>query len=175
MTIKNVVGRRFGRLVATGQAENYVTPGGQKKRQFFVRCDCGNGSVVVLSSLIRGISTSCGCYRIEVLSAVRKHGYTRGARKNGRPSEYAAWFNMIQRCNNPRNKAYRYYGGRGITVSEEWRQSFEAFINHMGPKSSPDLSIDRIDVDGNYESGNCRWATKLEQARNKRPRKKQPE
>lgn len=165
-----MIGKTFARLTVTGEAEKYVTPKGQKKRRVFVRCNCGNELTVVLDSLTRGITASCGCYRKELLVAPRKHGYTRNARKEARPSEYATWFNMIQRCENPKNKAYPYYGGRGISVCKEWRESFSAFLNDMGRKASPDLSIDRIEVNGNYEFGNCRWATKIEQARNKRPR-----
>jgi hypothetical protein len=77
---------------------------------------------------------------------------------------------MIGRCENPNVERYPHYGGRGISICEEWRESFEAFLRDMGRKPSPDHSIDRIDVNGNYEPGNCRWATDSEQQRNKRPR-----
>lgn len=79
---------------------------------------------------------------------------------------YGTWLNMRQRCNNPHNPKYRLYGGRGIVICERWMQSFENFIEDMGPKPSPEHSIDRIDGDGNYELSNCRWATKKEQATN---------
>jgi hypothetical protein len=84
------------------------------------------------------------------------------------PSEYQAWNQMRQRCCNPKDRGFRYYGGRGICVSERWQNSFEAFFADMGPKPGPGYSLDRIDNSANYEPGNCRWATRQEQARNMR-------
>lgn len=82
--------------------------------------------------------------------------------------EYRVWMNMIQRCTNPKNPSYPDYGGRGIKICERWRMSFEDFYSDMGPRTTPDHSIERDDVDGHYEPGNCRWATWPEQFRNKR-------
>lgn len=87
-----------------------------------------------------------------------------------RTPEYKAWIAMRQRCANPRASGYRHYGGRGIRVCDEWEHSFAAFLECVGPRPSPEHSIDRIDVDGHYEPGNVRWATINEQASNRRPR-----
>lgn len=83
------------------------------------------------------------------------------------PPEYSVWAGMKQRCFNPKAPSYRYYGGRGITVCQRWRESFAAFVADMGPRPSPEHSIDRINNDGNYEPGNCRWTTWDVQANNR--------
>jgi len=166
----DVIGLRFGRLIITGDAEMYVSPSGKARlRQVSARCDCGNDTVVTLGSLKEGITTSCGCYWLERLADPRKHGHTR---KNGVSPEYRSWRGAIQRCENPNAERFPNYGGRGVVMCREWRESFASFLNDMGQKPSATHSIDRIDVDGNYEPKNCRWATPAEQASNKRPRKK---
>ena len=93
------------------------------------------------------------------------HGHTIG--KNI-PPEYNTWKGMRHRCTNPNHRVYALYGGRGITVCERWAASFQAFLDDVGRKPSPDHSLDRIDVDGNYEPGNVRWATQQDQCRNQR-------
>lgn len=85
-----------------------------------------------------------------------------------RTSEYRSWRHAKSRCHNPSNQAYSHYGGRGISMCDRWRYSFKAFLDDMGRKPTPKHSLDRIDNDGNYERSNCRWATTLEQGRNKR-------
>lgn len=123
------------------------------------RCDCGNVARVRATALVNGYSKSCGCNRIH---AITTHNAT------GTPL-FDVWRNIKERCTNPNYKTYGNYGGRGIKVCDEWLESFESFYEwavNNGYKQG--LSIDRIDVDGNYEPSNCRWETNKVQARNKR-------
>lgn len=161
----NAIGLRFGRLIVVSNAEPYLSPGGTTLRQVHVLCDCGNEATVTLNSLKMGLAASCGCYRTELAVSAIKHGEAR----KGKPTrEYKTWAGMIFRCENPTSSRWESYGGRGISVCPEWRSSFEIFLADMGRKPSDNHSIDRIDVNGNYEPGNCRWATNSEQQRNKR-------
>lgn len=119
------------------------------------RCECGAEIEVQGSNLRNGHSTKCrSC-------GARKHGLSR-------EPEHNVWSGMIHRCHNPDSKDYKNYGGRGIVVCDEWRSSFQAFIEHIGRRPSDKHSIDRIDNDGNYEPGNVHWATRIEQNNNKR-------
>lgn len=149
-------GQRFGRLTTT---ERIPMPGGAVWKCL---CDCGSIVSTTPGHLYSGHTRSCGCLYSEVLvSANTTHG------KSQSP-EYRSWSMMRTRCNNPRVHNYHRYGGRGITVCERWNKSFEHFLQDVGPRPSLKHSIDRINVNGNYEPGNVRWATASEQALNQR-------
>lgn len=143
-------GNRYGLLTVIERV-----PGGAR-RMYRCRCDCGGEKSAAGSALTRGRVQSCGC----LLPA--KHGHTTG----GWSPTYNTWVSMLQRCTNPRATYYRYYGGRGIAVCDRWR-SFASFLADMGERPAG-KSIDRIDTNGDYEPGNCRWATASEQRRNQR-------
>lgn len=122
-------------------------------------CSCGKEVVVRGSSLRTGKTKSCGCQK-----GKPTHGMTG-------TSEYQAWVNMRSRCYDEKNTYYKDYGGRGIQVCPEWINSFSNFIAHVGLKPSPEYSLDRIDVNGDYSPGNVRWATGKQQVRNTRKRR----
>ena len=138
---------------------------GSKNGEIHYRCicECGNEAIVSGVNLRKGATQSCGCLRKERQKAsVQKHG-------GYKTRLYRTWDAMIQRCTNKNHPAYHYYGARGITVCDEWRDSFEAFRDWAQESGyRDDLTIDRINVDGNYDPGNCRWATRKEQMHNTR-------
>ena len=142
-------GHRFGRLVVL----SYVIRG-----RWLCRCDCGREKEVGGGALRSGDTGSCGCFAIE--NRV-KHGLYNSP-------EYAAWVAMIQRCYNRKTPNFSHYGARGISVCDRWKRSFLAFIEDMGLKPLPGLSLDRIDNELGYELDNCRWANRNQQQRNKR-------
>lgn len=151
-----MIGDRFGRLLVIG------SDGRQKS---VVRCDCGVEKSVRRGNLGR-TTMSCGCLRSETS---RERGLNKISHRLTLTPEHHAWVSMRQRCTKPSVVAYKNYGGRGIKVCERW-EKFDNFIKDMGMRPSSDHSLDRVDVNGNYEPSNCRWATSLEQARNRRPR-----
>lgn len=154
-------GDRFGRLTVIERGVGKF-PG----LHWRCRCDCGREVVVAGRSMRTGNTTSCGCYCAERVSEAN---LTHGEARRGRWTvEFQAWVKMIGRCTNATDKWYPSYGGRGITVCDRWRESYESFLADMGRRPSPDHSLDRIDNDGPYAPDNCRWATRSQQQRNKR-------
>lgn len=163
-----MLGQRFGKLTV-------IAEGGKNKHGRYLwvcRCDCGmttgplNGN-----NLRRGDTTSCGCWRRETTGKTGKSAFKHGM--SGKRIAHV-WSSMKARCNNPKLRNYKNYGGRGIRVCQEWNDSFESFYAYVSQLShfgKPGYSLDRINNDGNYEPGNVRWASAETQANNRRSNK----
>ena len=167
----DLTGQRFGRLSVIASAGVVLTGKTNKKFSLWLcRCECGNETKVRGIKLRSGHTSSCGCLSRERASTSKlRHG--ENSRRHGMTAEYRCWAAVKTRCMNPKASGYDQYGGRGIQVCDRWK-TFENFLADMGRKPSPEHSIDRYpDGDGNYEPGNCRWATKSEQRLNQRKSK----
>lgn len=154
----DLTGQRFGRLVVLARAENKGS-----NVQWLCKCDCGRETTVFGCHLKAGNTLSCGCLHKEVTSNIHS------THRRTNSQLYHIWESMKSRCNNPNNKSYKNYGGRGITICSDWESSFEIFYKwaiangyHQG------LSIDRIDNDKGYAPENCHWVTEKVQSRNRR-------
>jgi len=160
ISIGDITGSKFGRLIAqwpVGIAKH-------SNKYWLCLCDCGNLCTARIYDLGNGVS-SCGCWRAEVerMGHRLRHGH---APRSGSSAEYRSWMAMRNRCQQPKTMFYERYGGRGIRVCERW-QKFENFLADMGPRPEG-KTLDRYpNPDGNYEPGNCRWATPKEQRHNR--------
>lgn len=155
---EDLLGKVFGRLEVISSAEKV-----NGRTAWLCKCMCGKTNVVEKGSLTSGKTKSCGCLKAETKTNLR-HGkkYT---------SEYNSWQAMLRRCDNEKNISYHNYGAVGIEVCERWKHSFESFFEDMGKKPSAEYSLDRINVNGNYEPSNCRWATRSLQTFNQRKKR----
>lgn len=154
-SLRDLTKLRFGRLVVVERI-------GTKSSQplWICICDCGKLHESASKPLVNGNTKSCGCLRREMVAEKNKtHGLSK-------LPEYSIWCDIKKRCENPKSANFKYYGERGIKLSESW-QDFKVFYSDMGPRPAPDYSVERLDVNKNYEKSNCVWIPLAEQARNK--------
>lgn len=162
---EDLTGLVFGRLTVIERGEDRIDSVGKRRPTWRCICGCGNETTALASNLKRGITTSCGCFQKENMSKLKK---THGGYANNEPL-YTVWLGIRKRCLSSKSTRYADYGGRGIAICEQWADSYAAFrewsLNHGYQKG---LSIDRIDVDGDYSPDNCRWVDNLTQQNNRR-------
>lgn len=157
-------GVKFGLLTTVRLSAQTV-----KGASWECRCECGRAATIRQDRLRSGKTRSCGCIQRRRVAELGRRTLYKHGHATARTGAYASWRAMRDRCLNPKRGVFAHYGGRGITICPEWQASFQSFLADMGPRPEG-CTLDRIDVDGNYEPSNCRWATPKQQANNKRAR-----